>query len=264
MELLPARRHRRRGQARHQRVRLHRDRRLASLAVHLGSGVRRPPLADGATGARLGARACAATTAPCCGHARADDRPWDYALLTGSSSIAHALRCGSQSCRVDQRATTRLDRRGRSPEPADQRAPASLRAEGSLGDGLVLPRAVRLPHRRAGQDPHGRRLERVRHGAPRHSLRQRRAVDHRIGDRRMRHRARGDRRPGDGDRSARAGLVCTDATTARTTPASCIPPRCASRSTRSPRTPAPRSSSPPTRSTLRRPASDVFVPRCYD
>ncbi len=26
----------------------------------------------------------------------ADDIPWDYALLTGSSSIAHALRCGAQ------------------------------------------------------------------------------------------------------------------------------------------------------------------------
>ena len=25
----------------------------------------------------------------------ADDRPWDYALLTGSSSIAHALQCGA-------------------------------------------------------------------------------------------------------------------------------------------------------------------------
>jgi hypothetical protein len=25
----------------------------------------------------------------------ADDRPWNYALLTGSSSIAHALRCGA-------------------------------------------------------------------------------------------------------------------------------------------------------------------------
>ena len=26
----------------------------------------------------------------------ADDRPWDYALLTGSSSIAHALHCGAR------------------------------------------------------------------------------------------------------------------------------------------------------------------------
>ena len=24
-----------------------------------------------------------------------DDRPWDYALLTGTSSIQHALRCGA-------------------------------------------------------------------------------------------------------------------------------------------------------------------------
>ena len=26
----------------------------------------------------------------------ADERPWDYALLTGSSSISHALKCGAQ------------------------------------------------------------------------------------------------------------------------------------------------------------------------
>ena len=55
VELLPARRIRRGGQARHQRVRVHRHRCVAPLAVHMGPGLRRSPVADGAASTRLGA-----------------------------------------------------------------------------------------------------------------------------------------------------------------------------------------------------------------
>ncbi|MEZ5257274.1 MAG: methyltransferase domain-containing protein [Ilumatobacteraceae bacterium] len=66
---------------------------VAPLVVHLGPRLRRPSLADRRsrldwvvsmqlpTGAILWAR-------------EVDSRPWDYALLTGSSSIHHALECG--------------------------------------------------------------------------------------------------------------------------------------------------------------------------
>ena len=123
----------------------------------------------------------------------ADDRPWNYALLTGSSSIAHALRCGANSPRsINEPRPDWLAAADRLCH-AHQRAPASVRAEGPLGDGLVLPGADRMPHRRARQGSPHRRLVRVRDGGPRHPLRQRRAVGHRLGDGRMRHRPRGDR-----------------------------------------------------------------------
>ena len=117
VELLPARRQRRGGQARHQRVRVRRHRRVAPLAVHVGPGLRRSPVADGGARHRLGA-----VDAPRRRHGdlgvHADDRPWNYALLTGSSSIAHALRCGASLARADQRAAARLDRRRRPAVPA--------------------------------------------------------------------------------------------------------------------------------------------------
>ena len=123
-----------------------------------------------------------------------DDRPWNYSLLTGSSSIAHALRCGASLAALDDE-----------PRPdwlaaADRlcmmindhpRGPSSRRIVGRwTGTTPCLPVACR----RAGQDPPGRRLGRVRDRAPRYPLRQRRAVDHGVGDRRVRDRARRDRR----------------------------------------------------------------------
>ena len=86
---------RRGGQARHERVRLPRDRCLAPLALHRRPLLRRQHVADRRTRPRLGARRCGATTDCRSGRSNRIERPWDYALLTGTSSIQHALRCGA-------------------------------------------------------------------------------------------------------------------------------------------------------------------------
>ena len=44
-----------------------------------------------------------------------DERPWDYALLTGSSSIAHALRCAANLADAHQRAPAAVVGRRRAP-----------------------------------------------------------------------------------------------------------------------------------------------------
>ena len=73
-------------------------------------------------------------------------RPWDYALLTGTSSIQHALRCGAAARRRSSVADARL---GRAADAMMRRSivdhPEALRAEGPLGDGLVLPGARPAP-----------------------------------------------------------------------------------------------------------------------
>ena len=77
-----------------------------------------------------------------------------------SSSIQHALRCGAAARRRRRRAARRLgDGRRRDVR---RRSPSArrVRAEGALGDGLVLPGADRRDHRRGGQDPARRRLGR--------------------------------------------------------------------------------------------------------
>ena len=194
---------RRRSQARHQRLRLHRHGRVAPLAVHVGPSLRRSSLADRAARARLGAVDASRRRHRAVGlHGR---RPPVGLRTADRVLVASPTRCAAVP--TSPRSSTNRDPTGRRPPiaccTADQRAPTGLRAEGSLGDGLVLPRPVRLPHGRTGQGPDGRRLGRVRDGASRHPLRQRRAVGHGVGDRRMRDRPRGDRRPGHGDRPDR-------------------------------------------------------------
>ena len=76
-----------------------------------------------------------------------DGTPWSYALLTGSSSIATA--CGARWRSPSPSA--RNDLTGSSPPqtwPTSSRTCVTLRAEGPLGDGLVLPGARRRRHRR--------------------------------------------------------------------------------------------------------------------
>ena len=123
-----------------------------------------------------------------------DDRPWNYALLTGSSSIAHALRCGANLAALINEPRPDWIDAAEPPVLPDHRAPAGVRTEGPLGDGLVLPGAAGCLTGAARQDQAGRRLGGVRHGAAGHPLRQRRAVGHGVGDRRVLHRPRGDRR----------------------------------------------------------------------
>ena len=62
-----------------------------------------------------------------------------------------------------------------------------LRAEGPLGDGLVLPGAGRCHHRRRRQAPPGRPPPRVRDGGPGRPLRQRQGLGDRGRDQRVRH-----------------------------------------------------------------------------
>ena len=177
---------RRGSQAGHQRVRVRRHRRVAPLAVHLGS--RRSSITCGRRSSApldwvLGMRKPDGTVL----WARTDDdRPWDYALLTGSTSISHSLRCAAQLADVDQRTAARLVWRRAERAARHRRHPAGrVRAEGTVGDGLVLPGPDRRARRRGGEGSPGRRLGRVRHGGQGHPLRQRRAVDHGQRDRRV-------------------------------------------------------------------------------
>ncbi len=77
----------------------------------------------------------------------ADARPWDYALLTGTSSIQHALRCGARLGERVGRARPPMDRGRRCDGPCGPDTTARVRAEDPVGDGLVLPGALRRAHR---------------------------------------------------------------------------------------------------------------------
>ncbi|MEZ5251106.1 MAG: hypothetical protein R2713_18365 [Ilumatobacteraceae bacterium] len=82
--------------------------------------------------------------------------------------------------RTDQRATTRLGR-GRRPHGPPRRQPSRvLRAEGAVGDGLVLPGARRRDDGRAREGTPRRQVGRVRDGGQGHPVCERRAVDHRV------------------------------------------------------------------------------------
>jgi SAM-dependent methyltransferase len=120
-------------------------------------------------------------------------QPWDYALLTGTSSIQHALRCGARLAEsVGEPRPGWLaaaDRHGR----RRARPSGRVRTQDPLGDGLVLPGPHRRPHGRGGEEPARRGLGHLRHGGPRHPVRERRTVDHRLGDGRVRAGVRGDR-----------------------------------------------------------------------
>ena len=98
-QLLPARRHGRGAQARHQRVRLHRHRRVAPLALHR----RTEDFVDDLWPTVERALDWVLAHAPPrrrrrCGPSRPNERPWDYALLTGTSQhpARAAVRCGGR------------------------------------------------------------------------------------------------------------------------------------------------------------------------
>ena len=78
----------------------------------------------------------------------ADGTPWSFALLTGSSSICHSLRCAIALAEHARPRAPRLGARRRPPGPRHRgplprRAARRLRPEAPLGHGLVLPGARR-------------------------------------------------------------------------------------------------------------------------
>jgi hypothetical protein len=82
----------------------------------------------------------------------ADDTPWDYALLTGSSSIRHALRCGAMLAAL-----------------VDDHPDHLLRAADAI-DRVVLPGHDRHHGGRTGKGSSRVAVEHVRNGWPRHPL----------------------------------------------------------------------------------------------
>ena len=255
VELLPARRLGRGGQARHQRVRLHRHRRVAPLAVHLGPRLRRPPVADGRSARSTGC--CRMRTRRRhrrCGRRTADDTP--VGLRAAHRVVAASpTRCAAAP--AWPRSSTSRDPTG-SPPPivladVDRRPPRRVRTEGALGDGLVLPGA------RPAASPASRPRPAWPTAGTTFAMEGTgiRCVSDEpwvtaSRDRRVRDRLRRDRRPGHGDRPARLDPAASPRRR-RVLHRHRLPvARCASRSTRPRRTPAPRSSSPPTRSTARR------------
>ena len=132
----------RRSQARHQRVRLPGDRCLAPLALHRRPLLRRQHVADRRTRPGLGARRCGATTdcalwaiEPDSGRGTTRCSPDEF------DPARPALRCSGRF--RDRLSAARLGG-GRRRDVHRRRLRAEcVRAEGTLGDGLVLPGADR-------------------------------------------------------------------------------------------------------------------------
>ena len=78
----------------------------------------------------------------------ADATPFTFALLTGSSSICHSLRCSIAIARELGHERPNWELGASRLYRGDPRRPRRLRPEAPLGDGLVLPGAVRDRHRR--------------------------------------------------------------------------------------------------------------------
>ena len=92
----------------------------------------------------------------------ADGTPWPFALLTGSSSICHSLRCAIALAELlgHERPDWELSAArlaARHPPPRGRR----LRPQAPLGHGLVLPGPRRRAAGRGRQGPPGRPLRHV-------------------------------------------------------------------------------------------------------
>ena len=209
------------------------------------------PVADRRAGARLGARLRRADGLALWAIEADGTRPWDYALLTGSSSIAHALQCGARLGAARRAPATELanaadvhDRADRSPTTPSAFEPKERWAMDwyyPVLSGALDRRAPAKARLAEGWDD-------VRDGGPRRALRQRRAVGDGVGDRRVRARVRRHRRLRHRRRPAaldprpparRRRVLDRPRPSAST---------CRSRSTSTRRTRRRRSSSPPTRS----------------
>ena len=143
VQLLPAPTGRRGRQARHQRLRLRRHRRVAPLADHRGPGLRRAPVADRPAGHRLGARRCRPTRGEIV-WAREVDAP-AVELRAAHRLVVDRPRAATARCAWPSWSAS-PPRLGAAPVNAsadvDPHPARRVRAEGALGDGLVLPGAV--------------------------------------------------------------------------------------------------------------------------
>ena len=183
----------------------------------------------------------------------AQGRPESYALLTGSASVFHSLRCAVALA-----------------ERLDLSRPAWELAAGRLGHAVAHHPGAFAPKNEfamdwyypifsgaltgeAGRAPPRRRLGASRHGRLRRALRVDQRLGHRRRDRRVRPHPRRAGHDGARARAASRSPGATVARTARTGRAS--PTRAArpSRRTRRPPTRRPRCSWPPTRSARRAP-----------
>ena len=161
------------------------------------------------------------------GVAADDDRRGTTPCSPARRASPHALRCGAQP-RPPSSAS-----RGPtgSPPPtccAERRSPTdpdAFEPKDRWAMDWYYPVLTGALTGERGQGPPGRGLGHVRHGGQGHPLRQRRAVGHRVGDRRVRARPRRDRRPAPRPPTCCAGHAPTAAPTARTGPASSTPDR---------------------------------------
>ena len=190
--LLPRRRIDRGREARHQRVRLHRHRGHPPPPDDLGRDVRRTDVADGRTGARVRARPPSRRRAAAVG---GRGRCPTVGLRPRHRYLQHPARTSLRrpTRRARRRRPAEMDRGSRRHGRCGPNPTGRFRAEDPVGDGLVLPGADRGAHRRSSQGSARRGLGDLRHGGSRDSLRERRTVDHRIGDSRVRTRLRIDR-----------------------------------------------------------------------
>ena len=166
------------------------------------------------------------------GASSADDTPWDYALLTGSASIAHALRCGA----ARRAASASRGPTGSTPPTcwptfvAD--APDAFEPKDRWAMDWYYPVLTGALTGEAAKARLADGWDDVRDGGQGHPLRQRRAVGHRVRDGRVRR----SRYAAIGDLATATDLLRVDprppaATTAPTGPASSTPTQIASRST---------------------------------
>ena len=193
-QLLPRGQHRERVETRLQRVRLRRGGRLAPLAVRRRSCCSRTFLADGR--ARDGIRS---QHAPQGRHRALGQRGRCGAVVV---CAAHGQQLNSpltalrrKRCCAARRTTAALACRRGCHRRGDQPLAGVVRTQGSLGDGLVLPRARWCTDRRRREVAAQRQLGHLLSRRPRHPLRQRRTVGHCIRNRRMCHRIQRNRRP---------------------------------------------------------------------
>ena len=147
-QLLPRRRQRRGGQARHQRVRLRRHRRLAPLVLHAGPRLRRAAVADGRPGPRLGAVAAPARRAgPVGGRGR---RLPPVGLRPAHRHVEHPARAhgaAGPSPLSSAPAVPHWSRAAARMADTVATTPDAFAPKDAVGDGLVLPGAHRRAHR---------------------------------------------------------------------------------------------------------------------
>ena len=114
--------------------------------------------------------------------------PGTMRLLTGSSSIAHALRCGARLGAVLGHRRPRWIHAAEHMLTAIVERPDAFEPKQRWAMDWYYPVLMRRARRECRQGPPRRRLGDVRDGRIRRALRERRAVGHRLGDRRVCHR----------------------------------------------------------------------------